>query len=123
MRSALELKYLARVVTDMGQKLSEACEAYISKRGRELEVTKDQFVFSVLFLSDWSEERDGLYEKLDRDPLVRNRLFEISGLNSGKKLQKRILEYGDRISWHIERMYRTRNSIVHSGSGNIFIYI
>lgn len=121
LRSALELKYLARVVTDMGQKLSEACEAYISKRGRELEVTKDQFVFSVLFLSDWSEERDGLYEKLDRDPLVRNRLFEISGLNSGKKLQKRILEYGDRISWHIERMYRTRNSIVHSGNMPLFL--
>ena len=32
-----------------------------------------------------------------------------------KKLVAEINRYGQRLTWHIQRLYRVRNSIIHSG--------
>ena len=39
----------------------------------------------------------------------------MNSINSTKKLNSTISAYAQRIKWHIYRMYRTRNAIVHSG--------
>ena len=48
--------------------------------------------------------------------MFRSRIKRLHELCSNKKeLQKAIDQYTQRIKWHITRLYRTRNTIIHSG--------
>lgn len=69
----------------------------------------------LIFLNEYADVRQELYEKLAAYPVLRSRLSLLSSLNTTKKLSKMIATYVERISWHIYRMYRTRNAIAHSG--------
>lgn len=72
-------------------------------------------MFYLLFLPQHAELRKKCYELLSDYPVLRNRIFCIAELNSTKKLQAYIDKYVQRIRWHLYRMYRTRNAIIHSG--------
>lgn len=71
--------------------------------------------FYLIYLDQYAEVRRELYEKLSDVPLLRSRIFLMNSINSTKKLNSTISAYVQRIKWHIYRMYRTRNAIVHSG--------
>jgi len=72
-------------------------------------------IFCLVFLEEYAEVRKELFEKLAAYPILRSRLSLLSSMNTTKKLGKMISAYVERISWHIYRMYRTRNAIAHSG--------
>lgn len=112
---ALELSYLSRVVEEIEQRLYHSCSSYMKSMRKEHDMGFIECTYSLLFLSDWESARDSLYGKLSENPLTRNRFYRISSLSNGVKMAKHIRAYGKRVSWHIERMYRARNSIVHAG--------
>lgn len=72
-------------------------------------------IFYLLLLPKYKEARNRIYEILGEYPVLRSRIALISELNTTKKLKEHIEKYTQRVTWHLYRMYRTRNSIIHSG--------
>lgn len=54
---------------------------------------------------------------LRKYPLIRSRIYMLydSMLSSKKVYLSEVNRYGQRLIWHIQRLYRVRNSIIHSG--------
>ena len=71
--------------------------------------------FYLIYLDKYSDLRNELFEKLNSLPLLRSRICLLSSATSTKKLNAAVSGYAQRIKWHMYRMYRTRNAIVHSG--------
>lgn len=71
--------------------------------------------FYLLLLPKYGNSRNKVYEILEEYPVLRSRINLIASLNTTKKVKEYIEKYVQRITWHLYRMYRTRNSIIHSG--------
>ena len=72
-------------------------------------------MFYILWLEKYEDLRNGLVSKLYLYPVIRYRISQISKLKSTKQLNEFVKNYERRITWHLYRMYRTRNAIIHSG--------
>lgn len=72
-------------------------------------------IFQLIFLEQYKDLRTEVLTKLANYPVLRSRLCLLSSMNTTKKLNTMICAYVQRVKWHIYRMYRTRNAIVHSG--------
>lgn len=57
---------------------------------------------------------------LEDYPLIRSRISQLfeDVFKNKKKLVMELNRYEQRINWHIQRLYRVRNSIIHSGNQN-----
>lgn len=69
----------------------------------------------LVYLREYADLRQELYGKLSAFPVLRSRICLLSSSTTTKKLNVPIAAYVKRINWHLYRMYRTRNAIVHSG--------
>lgn len=72
-------------------------------------------IIQLIFLEQYKDLRTEVLTKLANYPVLRSRLCLLSSMNTTKKLNTMICAYVQRVKWHIYRMYRTRNAIVHSG--------
>lgn len=72
-------------------------------------------LFYLLLLPKYVESRNKMYRILGNYPVLRSRIALIAELNTTKKVKEYIETYTQRVTWHLYRMYRTRNSIIHSG--------
>lgn len=66
------------------------------------------------------EENRGLLRDLcaifDTNPLLKNRLFVLSSrLSNAKNVLRLLNRHYNKVSWHLQRIYRTRNIIIHTG--------
>lgn len=73
--------------------------------------------FALLVAADeYDSARSDLYSALDHNPLLRNRLFLLNRDVAGaREVRELILAHESRVTWHLFRIYRTRNLIVHTG--------
>lgn len=70
----------------------------------------------IVILDKYDEERKKLYQILENYPLIRSRISQLNELFRHKKTFLNDLDrYSRRLKWHLRRMYRTRNTIIHSG--------
>ena len=111
---ALVMNYLRRKIGYAASSLFRAC------RREEIDVKLDDFrsdteLFQFYFSSKFDETRETISSGLFTHPLERYQLWSINKLNRTGSLEKELERYGQRVSWHIDRMYRARNSIVHAG--------
>jgi hypothetical protein len=80
------------------------------------EVSDTKAICSFCTSSDYENERKSLYSKLNEFPLLRFRIDNLNkNLSSSKKILSFLEKHNQRIKWHIKRLYRTRNNIVHDG--------
>ena len=80
------------------------------------EYNETTWLAEVVILKEYTGIRKELYEKLRDYPVVRSRIAQLSKTFSEKEsLTAEIARYTQRIRWHIRRLYRTRNAIIHSG--------
>lgn len=74
-------------------------------------------VAAFCLLPEYEQLRDDVFAKLENQPLLRNKIYSLYVLRNNKKelfaLTKR---YKQRVKWHLYRLYRARNTIVHTGS-------
>jgi len=85
--------------------------------------------YTILALISTKENetiRKNIYTQLNDFPLLRYRIFSINkSFLSGKSLKKLIKDHIQNVEWQIQRIYRVRNLIVHSGEmpsyGNILV--
>ncbi len=78
--------------------------------------TYDYVIAKLITLDTTEEYRKNLYDKLENYPLIRSRISQLHELyNTKKGMLNDVTRYATRVKWHLKRLYRTRNSIVHSG--------
>ena len=74
----------------------------------------------LVSLQKYEETRKKAYALLTEYPLIRSRISQLyeDVFKKKKKLLLELNRYEQRIVWHIQRLYRVRNSIIHSGNQN-----
>lgn len=82
---------------------------------------KKKIGFYLIFLPQYAELRKKLYIILKDFPVLRSRISQLSSLNKTKHLNEYVSKYKQRITWHLYRMYRVRNGIIHSGESPDYI--
>lgn len=71
--------------------------------------------FYLLLLPKYNDLRKELMDELKNYPVIRSRVSMLGDIKTTKNLKGLIDKYVQRITWHLYRMYRTRNAIIHSG--------
>jgi hypothetical protein len=70
----------------------------------------------LIMTSENDDKRKEVYALLDNYPFLKFRIFTLNKiLSSGKELNKLLENHKQRVEWQIQRIYRVRNLIVHSG--------
>ena len=75
-------------------------------------------VFVDVLFDDPDTDRVKAVEKtLENNPLLRTRIFELvdKNIKNGERISDLLERHQKKIGWHIERIYRTRNFLVHAG--------
>lgn len=72
--------------------------------------------FAFLAFSEYQTIRDKLYALTNDYPLLRYRVFSQSeSFKNTKNIKSLIANHVQRVTWHLHRIYRSRNYIVHDG--------
>lgn len=92
-------------------------EEYIAVLKKEVSEYDDStWLAEILALPQYEELRTRIVNDLKSYPVLRSRIMQISDMFKTKKsVLKEIDRYTSRIDWHLRRLYRTRNAIIHSG--------
>lgn len=70
---------------------------------------------ALLVSNELDSNRTNLYSLLENNPLLLNRCFWcFDNFKSTQKMGKLLRQHRTKVSWHIQRIYTTRNQIVHS---------
>ncbi len=71
----------------------------------------------LLILPEYEEKRQEMYKSLLHYPLIRSRVSQLHEdvFKDKKRYVAELNRYEQRLTWHIQRLYRIRNSIIHSG--------
>ena len=75
--------------------------------------------FSFLAFESTEHLRNDFYSKTEEYPLLRYRVFSLSEqLKNSKGIKELIKNHSQRVEWHLYRIYRARNYIVHDAQEN-----
>lgn len=71
----------------------------------------------LLILPEHEDKRKEMYQALFHYPLIRSRMSQLHEdvFKDKKKYVAELNRYAQRLTWHIQRLYRVRNAIIHSG--------
>ena len=73
-------------------------------------------IAAFCFLPEYEELRDIYFEKFTNFPLLRYKIYSLYSIRNNKidilNLSRR---YRQRVKWHLYRLYRMRNMIIHAG--------
>lgn len=73
-------------------------------------------IAQFIFLPEYEDLREEYFKLLSEYPIIRTKIYRLWELReSAVKVLNLAIKYTKRIKWHIYRLYRTRNAIVHSG--------
>lgn len=121
----LEMKYYNSVINDFAIKIKEALklerydEILIEIAGDLDEIEK---IAALLMLEKHDELRQKLVKQLEDYPILRHRIHILSEAAKEKRnLLSYAAKYKQRVEWHLSRIYRTRNSLAHSGEASVNI--
>lgn len=87
----------------------------------KVDLDADEYVkiASIVILDQYDAIKQELNIELRNYPILRSRIAQLHDLFSKKNNYYNELErYERRIRWHLRRMYRTRNAIIHSGESS-----
>lgn len=78
-----------------------------------------EHTFAFLAFQSMQSARDELYSKTETFPLLKYRVYSLSEqLHNSKDLKALINRHIQRIKWHLYRIYRARNYIIHDAKEN-----
>ena len=111
------LKYFERIFNELSKSVRMWNRMEFNQIKKITNQTNDTKAICVFSLSsEYSAERMSLYQKLNEFPLLRHRINELNrNLKSADKILNYLSKHNEKIKWHIKRLYRTRNQIVHDG--------
>lgn len=115
----LEYNYVSKIVESIKKSLirwnKDIFESEMIKIDSQNPLDTETFI-KFLCCKEYEPNRVELYKLLGREELLRYRVFTYSKkLNSSKNIKKIISLHRQKAYWHVRRIYRARNLIVHSG--------
>ena len=114
----LKSDYLFSIIANINSDLQDNIPEKVYKEiFGQIEKTDDDILklYYILFLDKYDMARKKLIKELFNYPVLRSRISLWHDMRKTKALKIEIDRYIQRIEWHLYRMYRTRNSIIHSG--------
>lgn len=114
----LQKNYIPNIFEQLEDYLKDNLgEEYIAVLKKEVSEYDDStWLAEILALPQYEELRTRIVNDLKSYPVLRSRIMQISDMFKTKKsVLKEIDRYTSRIDWHLRRLYRTRNAIIHSG--------
>ena len=134
--SILNRTYLYSHITQLHKDIMAVCgkngeDTLSSIAGEEQPVWK---LAKILSVKDCQEDYDKLYHLCEEYPLLQYRMeyFSKKVFVNSESVYKELVRHKSKLRWHIMRIYRNRNMIVHSGEympylnvilGNLHYYI
>lgn len=77
-------------------------------------------IAAIVLLDEYYDKLDTLIDSLIDYPVIRSRILDLhDNYKSTNDLFNLSARYAKRVGWHLSRIYRTRNSIIHSGSAPV----
>jgi hypothetical protein len=113
----LNLNYINRVLQRLLSDLYNWNRKFIRVNLKKVEGSNLQAkLFRLLILDEYEYLREEINAEFKDFHLLRNRFYYLSNtLNTPKKVKANIETHTTRVDWQVRRIYRARNSIVHSG--------
>lgn len=134
--SILNRTYLYSHITQLHKDIMAVCgkngeDTLSSIAGEEQSVWK---LAKILSVKDFQKDYDKLYHLCEEYPLLQYRMeyFSKKVFVNSESVYKELVRHKSKLRWHIMRIYRNRNMIVHSGEympylnvilGNLHYYI
>lgn len=114
----LSRSYPAKLLTYLDSKLRELVpEAYDTTCAvLPAELSRVEKCAAIVSIDSNEPLRDELYMAAAANPLLRYRIWTLKCmLNDAASIKSAIDEHARRVNWHLRRVYRSRNLLVHSG--------
>ena len=114
----LKNSYIEKLITNLLLDLQRWNKKELSTILSEIEVgeTDIEKLFVFVALDKYEDNRKELYKKLATFPLLRFRIFSLNQQLKKKNDINRLLdEHEKKVRWHLHRIYRARNCIIHDG--------
>lgn len=78
-----------------------------------------EHTFAFLAFESTQSDRDSLFQNTENYPLLRYRVYTLSdALKNSKGIKSLIKTHIQRVTWHLYRIYRARNYIIHDANAN-----
>ncbi|MBR9831330.1 hypothetical protein GYB57_04205 [bacterium] len=115
----LEYNYLFKIIHSIKKQLlrwnKESFENEMKKIDSESPLDTKTFI-RFLCCKEYQNNRDEMYRLLGKEEMLRFRVFTYANhFSKVKNINKLILSHRQKALWHVRRIYRARNLIVHSG--------
>lgn len=87
------------------------------------EGTEEHKIGSLVILDAYDDLRKKAYSLLSNYPVIRSRICQLHKdvFSNKNKLLDELDRYEQRVRWHLQRLYRTRNAIIHSGESSLYL--
>lgn len=120
----LSLLYVRRLFTTLTFDLLRWNRRTVTSILAQMEFPADadvvEKIFLLVCLPEHSARKDELFSKLKDFELLRFRIFQLNKLFSEpSSALKAIKRHQEKLSWQIHRIYRYRNTIIHSGASPV----
>lgn len=115
----LEFNYISKIISSIRKSLirwdKEVFEKEMCKIDSEDPLNIDTFI-RFLCCKEYDSNRQEMFRLLDKEEMLRFRIFTYANhFSKVKSIHKLILSHKQKAFWHVRRIYRARNLIVHSG--------
>jgi hypothetical protein len=118
---SLTQNYIEKLLKDVADSLARWNSYKLRQIIKKLpnDVKGDAFhkISALIACKEFESLRDELYKELNDFPLLRFRIWQLHNqIKSREKLWELIDTHKKKVRWHIRRIYRSRNLIVHEGT-------
>lgn len=113
----IQRTYIVKRLKYLHNDLVANIKAYNKTLIEQYSLDKFDVFVDILFDEATSDRVRAVEKTLENNPLLRTRIFELvdKKLKNGEKINSLLEKHKKKIEWHIERIYRTRNFLVHAG--------
>lgn len=114
----LKNSYIEKLIANLLLDLQRWNKKELSTILSEIEVgeTDIEKLFVFVALDKYEDNRKELYKKLATFPLLRFRIFSLNQqLKKKNDINRMLDEHEKKVRWHLHRIYRARNCIIHDG--------
>lgn len=109
-------KIFSSILDDLSNNLSKADMRMLFEKVKEGKDDRLHKIIAFIVLPQYEELREEFFEKLRDFPNIRQKIYKIYITKDNKNKMIKISDtYAQRIEWHLYRLYRVRNAIVHAG--------
>ncbi|MHB8727726.1 MAG: hypothetical protein ACYC9K_01675 [Sulfuricaulis sp.] len=113
-------KLLKSILQDIHRCIPDFFQSACSER--EKNETNAQFLLRLLVTEKLKALRLRLYDACEQNPLLKQRIFRFHEIFCDPQKSYNLLDaHEKRLRWHLQRMYRVRNALVHAGQSCSYI--